>query len=182
MVNTSGTQLGTPRRGPWLASALILATVGLAACGDDGGDGTATTPGSGSDAIDGSEEIVITTRVVFPESEEGVVTGEVLEGSTIGDSRFCPGGTFEDKHGIEDPSVPPYGLVDRTYSCPDGSLRMGFTPGVPEEGTQSGGWKIVSGTGAYEGWEGEGQMEVANAPGTEVTSETFTGTVSKAGG
>jgi hypothetical protein len=160
--------------------ALILATLGLAACGGDGegGNGTATAPGSGSDATAGSEEIVIETSVVFPEAPEDPVTGEVLDGSAIGDSPFCEGGTFEDKHGSEDPSVPPYGLVDRTFECPDGTLRMGFSPRHPQDGIQRGPWTIVSGTGAYEGLQGEGQMEVP-FEGEEV-SETFTGTVTRA--
>jgi hypothetical protein len=160
--------------------ALILATVGLAACGGGDGNetGAATTPGVDSEAsadpAEGSEEILIETHVVFPEADTPV-TGEVLDGSTIGDSPFCPGGTFRDRHGSEDPSVPPYGLVDRTYSCPDGTLRMGFSPGV----TQSGPWKIVSGTGAYEVLQGEGQMELKEEPGTDGSEgrETFTGTV-----
>jgi hypothetical protein len=160
-----------------LTSALLVATVGLAACGDEGGNGTAT----GADG-EATEEIVIETRVVFPESPEGPVTGEVLDGSAIGDSPFCPGGTFEDQHGTEDPSEPPYGLVDRTYECPDGTLRMGFSPGHPEGGVQSGPWTIVSGTGAYEGLQGTGQMETAAVPGGGEAGETFTGTVSTAGG
>ena len=88
-----------------------------------------------------------------------IPTGEVLGGSTIGDSPFCPGGTFRDKHGSEDPSVPPYGLVDRTFRCPDGSLRIGFTPGEPQGRTQAGPWRVASGTGAFKGLRGGGQMK-----------------------
>ena len=89
-----------------------------------------------------------------------IPTGEVLGGSTIGDSPFCPGGTFRDKHGSEDPSVPPYGLVDRTFRCPDGSLRIGFTPGEPQGQTQAGPWRVASGTGAFKGLRGGGQMKM----------------------
>jgi hypothetical protein len=184
MLHPPQAQLRETRRGRRLTLALIFATFGLAACGDDGGggNGTATAPGSDSDATAGSEEVVIETLVVFPENPDDPVTGEVLEGSTIGDSPFCAGGTFSDQHGTEDPDEPPYGLVDRTYSCPDGTLRMGFSPAEPVDGTQSGPWRIVSGTGAYEGLQGEGQMEAPVVPGGGEAHETFTGTVSRAGG
>jgi hypothetical protein len=184
MLHSPETKLGQSRRVRRLAMTLILATVGLAACGEGDGNETeaATTPGVDGDLTadpgEGSEEIVIKTRVVFPKGEIPV-TGEVLDGSTIGDSPFCPGGTFRDRHGSEDPSVPPYGLVDRTYSCSDGTLRMGFTPGHPQGQTQAGPWKVVSGTGAYEGLQGDGQMEIKAEPGTHgnVGRETFTGTI-----
>ena len=66
--------------------------------------------------------------------------------------------------------------------CPDGSLRIGFTPGPPTGPggrVQSGLWTIVSGTGAYEGWRGHGEMETRYDPGTRALEghETFTGTV-----
>jgi hypothetical protein len=166
--------------------ALIVATVGLAACGgDDGGEnGAPTTTGVVSDPsadAGGGEEIVINTHVVIdipkagPQPGKSIGQGEVLAGSSLGDSPFCPGGTFSDLHS-DDPDI---GLVDRTFDCPDGSLRVGFTPGVPQGRTQSGQWKVVSGTGAFEGLQGDGQMEVKYQPGTGATEgrETFTGTV-----
>jgi hypothetical protein len=159
-------------------------TVG--ACGDDDGDenGAATTPGVDSDLSadpgEGSEEIVIKTDVDIHIREgealpgSSISTGEVVGGSSIGDSPFCPGGTFRDQHGNTD-----IGLVDRTFRCPDGSLRIGFTPGVPQGRTQAGPWKVLSGTGAFDGLEADGQMEVKYEPGTGATEgrETFTGTV-----
>lgn len=44
-------EFGPRRQVRWLALVLTLATVGLAACGDDDGDGTgaATTPGADND-------------------------------------------------------------------------------------------------------------------------------------
>jgi hypothetical protein len=177
MLHSSETKLGQPRQVRWLALALTLATVGLGACGDDDGDenGAATTPGVDTDlpadSGEGSEEIVIKTDLTIP-------TGEVLEGSSIGDTPFCPGGTFRDQRGSADPSVPPFGSVDRTFRCPDGSLRIGFTPGVPQGRTQTGPWRAVSGTGALEGLQGNGQMEVKFEPGSDTKGrETFTGTV-----
>jgi hypothetical protein len=75
-----------------------------------------------------------------------------------------------------DPSI---GVVDRTLTCPGGTLRIGFDPGTPVEGTHSGPWRIVSGTGAYKGWQGSGQMEFDDRPVADDDEgrETFTGTV-----
>jgi len=52
----------------------------------------------------------------------------------------------------------PY-LIDRKITCPEGTLRIGFTPEVgpePQRQTQTGSWTIVSGTGAFEGLGGSG--------------------------
>jgi hypothetical protein len=156
-----------------IAGILALGLV-ISGCGDDDDESGA---GEG-------EEIVINTRVEIDtpqrEAQKGATTGRgrVLQGSSIGDSPFCPGGTFRDRHGSEDPSVPPYELVDRRFRCPDGSLRIGFTPGVPQGDTQSGPWRVVSGTGAYEGLQGDGEMEIRYDPGSRASGrETFTGTV-----
>lgn len=188
MLNSSETKLGQPRQVRWLAVALTLATIGLAACGDDDGDenGAATTPGVDSDLSadpgEASEEIVIKTHVDIdiPTGEvlrgSSISEGKILRGSSIGDSPFCPDGTFRDQHG-DDPDI---GLVLRAIRCPDGSLRIGFTPGPPTTPqTQAGPWRVLSGTGAFEGLQGDGQMEIEYEPGTKGTEgrETFTGTV-----
>ncbi len=52
-----------------------------------------------------------------------MTAGEVLSGSTIGDSAFCPGGRFGDRHG-----EPPLGLVVKTIRCPGGRLTITFSP------------------------------------------------------
>jgi hypothetical protein len=169
----------------------MLATLGLAACGDDDDDPGTTAPEAveTTETTSGEvgEEILIKTHVKIdvPKGElrKGTPTGggEVLAGSTIGDGRFCSGGTFRDRHGTEDPAEPPYGLVDRTFRCPGGTLRIGFTPGVPQGRKQSGPWKVVSGTGAFDGLQGGGQMGIEYDPktGSSGDSETFTGTVSR---
>ena len=52
-------------------------------------------------------------------------------------------------------------------ACPDGTVRIGFTPEVgagpaPQEGqAHKGVWTIVSGTGAFEGLGGSGNSEAA---------------------
>ena len=186
MLHSSEAKLGQPRRPRWLALALTLATIGLGACGDADGDepGAATTSGVDSDVSadpgEGSEEILIKTQVEIGAAEElrgsNVSEGEVLDGSSIGDSPFFPGGAFRDVHS-EDPEI---GFVDRTFQCPDGRLRIGFSPQAPTTPrTQSGPWHVVSDTRAFEGLEGRGQMEIKYEPHTKATEgrETFTGTV-----
>jgi hypothetical protein len=160
----------------WLAVALTVTAIGLAACGDDDGDEDATTAvpdaeATSSQSAQGAVAILIKTDLTIP-------NGEVLKGSSLGDSPFCPGGTFQDAHS-EDHEI---GLVDRTFRCPAGSLRIGFSPQAPTTRlTQSGPWHVVSGTGAFEGLEGDGEMEIEYEPHTRATEgrETFTGTVAR---
>lgn len=153
---------------------MMLAAIVLAGCGGgkaDGGAvaGTTTTPSES--AVQG-EAILIKTRMNAP-------TGRILDGSTIGATPFCPGGTVKDKHGTAE-----IGLVDRTITCQDGTLRMGFDPQVPVGNTQSGPWRIISGTGTYEGWAGSGDMVIrydasdSREPPTK-GRETYTGIVQR---
>jgi hypothetical protein len=138
---------------------LMVSLLGIAACGD--GDEGGTT------AAESDEPILIKTRLHIP-------TGEVLRGSTIGDSPFCSGGTFRDKEGD---------TVERTFRCPDGSLRIGFTAtGEPQGRTQAGPWAVRSGTGAYEGLRAGGRMKVTFETGSDTKTkgrERFTGTVTR---
>jgi hypothetical protein len=157
----------------------MIAAALIAACGggdDEGaGAGANSSPSVESDpaadADPDEEPILILTRVDIP-------TGKILDGSTIGDSPFCLGGSVEDKHGS-----PEIGLVDRTITCRDGTLRMGFDPLEPVGNTQSGAWRIISGTSAYEGWEGSGQMKMTYDPGggkhPTKGNEKYTGTVTR---
>jgi len=175
--------LGRSRGARCVAIALTIAAMGLVACGDDDGDAPTTTepPAVETDSAvspeASGEEILILTQVTFVEGEPGA-TAEILDGSTIGGSPFCPGGTAEDRHGTEDPTEEPYGLVDRTITCSDGTLRMGFSPQTPVGNTQSGPWTIVSGTGAYEGWQGSGKMEAKYDRDDDTKArERYTGTV-----
>ena len=86
---------------------LMVSLLGIAACGDDDGDEGGTTTGAeeagtaaGGDenetsANESGEPILIKTHLA-PLNAEGESTGEVLSGSTIGDSAFCAGGKFLD--------------------------------------------------------------------------------------
>jgi hypothetical protein len=160
-----------------MASALLLA-----ACGGEGdATGREATP-TESPASDQTEPILIETRVSLRvedpryNSKAGISPGDLLNSSAIGDSPFCSGGAMRDRHGS--PEVG--GLVDRTFDCRDGTLRIAFTPGMPEGRTQSGLWHVVSGTGAYEGWEGGGEMEITYDRGSDTKgNETFKGTITR---
>ena len=143
------------RRAQRLAAALTVAAITLAGCGADEEagvtDNKSSRPSKSATAAE-ADPILIKTRVDLPKVN-------VVAGSTIGDSPFCPGGTAKDKHGTTE-----IGLVDRTITCQDGTLRIGFDPQMPVGNTQSGPWRIISGTGAYEGWAGHGQMVMRYDP------------------
>jgi hypothetical protein len=103
-----------------------------------------------------------TLIVAAEEGSEPIATGTVVEGSTLGGTPFCVGGTILESHASLDPKMKEY-LIDRKITCPDGSVRIGFTPEVgagpdPEGQTpQKGAWTIVSGTGEFEGLSGSGK-------------------------
>ena len=150
----------------------------LGACGghqDDAGNTSAPS-------ITGArgQQIVIRTKLIIAASPgaETIATGEVVQGSTLGGDAFCPGGTIVDTHG-DNEFVKSYGLIDRTITCPDGNVRMGLTPEVGPQGpTGKGAWKIVSGTGAYGGLRGSGDLKDVYGPEVDSpTRETLTGTV-----
>lgn len=160
--------------------AVLLVPVALmvGACGGEGGASdlsAATTEPS-------DERFVLRTSVTIAATSgaEQVATGEVLEGSTIGDSSFCVGGTILDVHANLDPAVERYGLLARKLTCPDGIVKMGFTPEVAQGPTGTGSWTIVSGTGAFEGLGGSGEFEITYDPDDDaLASETYTGTVTR---
>lgn len=152
-----------------MALALAVTSIGLSACGD--------TPVAGNDAparVAGtSEKIVIKTNAKLMDV---VDTGTVLPGSTLGGAPFCPRGTWSGGHGNLD-----YDWLDKNIKCPDGTLRIAFDPRTRTRraDTDSGPWKIVSGTGAFKGLRGSGRMMIRFGPGDRPTEghETFTGTV-----
>jgi hypothetical protein len=162
-------------------TASVVALVVGACVGSPEPSGTAAT--TASTTASPGEPIVIRLRVVIADEEgaEIVARGEVLEGSTLGTEPFCVGGTTEDRHASEDPAMEPHGLLARTITCPDGTVRLGFTPEiVPLGETQPGSWTIVSGTGVFEGLRGSGEMENVPGPTPESpTDETLTGSVTR---
>src|SRR3954471_3272817 len=174
MLDTSAEGPRHPRRPAWLILALAMTAAGLAACGD--GDtpasetptaGAATSPG----AAPARQKILIKTDAKL---QGNVDTGTVLTGSTLGNSPFCPGGTWSGGHGNLDDN-----WLDKNIKCPDGTLRIAFDPRTSKGRTDSGPWKVVSGTGAFKATRGSGQMKMKFGPGEQPTEghETFTGAV-----
>lgn len=165
-----------------MRGAVVLGLVGvlfLGACGGDE-DGAADTRAASTTAPSG-EPIVIRTEVVIAAEEgaETIATGEVLDGSTLGDSTFCVGGTIRDSHGSTDPEV---FLIARTVTCPNGTVRVDLRPDVdgPPGETQTGSWTIVGGTGEFDGLGGSGKLKVVYGPDdTSPARETLTGTVTR---
>lgn len=153
------------RRVRWFAAALAVTAIGLAGCGDGDGDEAGASAHPGGDG----EAILIKTRLNIP-------VGEVLRGSVIGDSAFCPGGRFHDRHG-----GPGLGTVVKTFRCPNGRLTITFSP-VGEQSCvrQSSSWRVVNGSGRFEGLRGHGRMTVKfRRAARSEGRETFTGTVAQ---
>jgi hypothetical protein len=160
--------------------AVVLVLLGVLLVGACGGgeDGASETSAASTTERRGEPVVIRTSMSIAPtDRAEPIATGEVLEGSTLGGSPFCVGGTILDSHGSADPDV---WLIARTITCPDGTVRMDLTPEVPQGLSQTGSWTIVSGTGAFGGLSGSGEMEVAYDPDDdELARETFTGTVTR---
>ena len=164
------------------AVPVVFGVLCLGACGG-GGDDAADTSAAPTPARRG-EPIVIRGKLIVAATEgsEPTATGTILEGSTLGGSAFCTGGTIRDSHASLDPKMKPY-LIDRKITCADGTLRIGITPEVsaaPQPQTQTGSWTIVSGSGAFELLGGSGKSEaVYGAQPTSPVRETLTGTVTR---
>jgi len=155
-----------------LVIAVTIAAIGLAACsGDDGGDdgGSASTETSShetstSTPVHGAA-ILIETRVTSARSH----TGEVSDGSVIGESEFCHGGTTGGSS--QGPTI------TTTFTCPDGTLEVQYAPTQPSL-VQSAAWEIVGGTGSFEGLRGGGYMAASFlSDNPDAGREVFTGTV-----
>ena len=159
-----------------LVLALVVTPLGLAACGDDDDDEGGTTTGAGeteTTSEEGGEPIRIKTHVAAQDPEE-MTTGEVLPASTVGDSAFCPGGTFRDA-----PVEAAGEAIVRAFRCPGGSLTISFNP-TGSGRKQSGDWEVVRGGGSFEGLSGGGRMRVVFESGPHPEGrETFTGTVTR---
>ena len=168
-----------------LGMLVLVGVLFLGACGGDEND-AANTSAASTTAPPG-EPIVIRSRLIVAAEErsEPIATGTILEGSTLGGTPFCAGGTILDSHASLDPKMEPY-LIDRKITCPDGTVRIGFTPEVGAEPApqgqtpQRGVWTIVSGTGEFEGLGGSGKSEAVYGPNpSSPVRETFTGTVTR---
>ena len=163
-----------------MRTAVVLVVFGalsLGACG--GGEDDAADTSAASTAASRGEPIVIRTRklVALTERAEPIATGEVLEGSTLGDSPFCAGGTVLDSHGSSDPTV---WLIIETITCPDGTVKLRLEPDPSPGLTQTGSWTIAGGTGTFERLRGSGEMEAVYDPDPAAPAHvTLTGTVTR---
>ena len=144
------------------SALLMISVLGLAACGDDDGDETGTN----------AEPILIKTHLA-PLNARGESTGEVLSGSTIGDSAFCAGGNF-----LDGPVKPPNRSVLRTFHCPGGILTITFIS-TPPSVKQRSDWEVENGHGRFEGLSGGGRMTGVLESRSREGRETFTGTVTR---
>ena len=163
---------------------LMVSLLGIAACGDDDGDEGGATTGAeeaetttgGDDtrtsAKESGEPILIKTHLA-PLNARGESTGEVLSGSTIGDSAFCAGGRF-----IDGPVEPPSRSVTRSFRCPGGTLTITFNS-TPPDVKQRSDWEVVKGLGSFEGLSGGGRMRGVLESRDGEGRETFTGTVTR---
>lgn len=167
------------RQARWLTVGLTVTAIGLSACSSDDPDdrGTTSVPDvttavpevdspSPVDPVNG-EPILIETHL------KDISAGQVLPGSFIGDSPFCPGGRVRAEHGNPD-----VGLVHSTFLCRGGQLSIGFSP-MQRSSIQSSSWRVVDGRGRYEGARGQGWMVARFDEASGEGRETFTGTVSR---
>ena len=161
---------------------LTVSLLGIAACADDDDEGGTTTGAeeagtttgedeTGTSAKEGGEPILIKTNLA-PVNASGETTGEVLSGSTIGDSAFCAGGKFGER------KEPGSDLVTRIFRCSGGTLTITFTS-TPPDVKQRSDWEVVKGLGRFEEFSGGGRMRAVSESRDEGARETFTGTVGR---
>jgi hypothetical protein len=111
---------------------VLVGVLLVGACGS--GEDSASETSATSTTQRRTEPVLIRTRVSIAATAgaEPIATGNVLGGSTLGGSPFCVGGTIRDSHGDSDPAMKPYGLIARTITCQDGTVRVGLTPEEPQ--------------------------------------------------
>lgn len=158
------------------AVLVTVALLGIAACNDDDDDGDdgGTTTGAAETGTSGGESggpIVIRTQLA-PVNAEGETTGEVLSGSTVGDSAFCVGGRFGER------KEPGSDLVTRIFRCSGGTLTITFTS-TPPDVKQHSDWEVVKGLGSYKEVSGGGRMKAVSESSDGEGREIFTGTVTR---
>jgi hypothetical protein len=154
-----------------LTALLMVCLLSIAACDDDDDEGGATTGAEAAGTTPGEEPILIRTHLA-PVNASGETTGEVLSGSTIGDSAFCAGGRFGER------KEPGSDLVTRIFRCSGGTLTITFTS-TPPDVPQRSDWEVVKGLGSFEDLTGGGRMRAGSESGDGEARETFTGTVTR---
>jgi len=87
--------------------AVVLVLLGVLLVGACGGgeDGASETSAASTTERRGEPVVIRTSVSIAPTpGAEPIATGEVLEGSTLGGSPFCVGGTILDSHGSPIPT------------------------------------------------------------------------------
>jgi len=153
-------------------TAVTIAAISLAGCSADSGRDAAdapaaTTTGETTTSVPvRGDAILIETRITDARAH----TGEVLDGSLLGESAFCSGG---ESQGSSEGAT-----ITATLSCADGTLTVQYAP-RQNSPVQSSEWEVVSGTGVFEGLRGGGWMVAAfESDDPDAGREIFTGTVS----
>lgn len=155
------------RRAAKLAAACLI-TLAVAGCGGkDQPSGSIPAPAPSQSA--GAVEINIVTKAHV---EHGKLTGVAIQpASSIGGEPFCAEGTA-----VNRPGNPEIGHIARTITCSDGTILMGME--LQQPGGKTGTWRIVSGTGVYQGWTGSGTLQAGILDdAAHVAQEEFDGTV-----
>jgi hypothetical protein len=147
---------------------LLTALAGLCACSAPAETAAPTrTPEATAAAPQGGDAILIETRITDARTH----IGEVLEGSVIGETAFCVGGTSTGSS--EGPTI------TSVITCPEGTLTLQYAP-TQHSLAQSSEWEVVSGTGSFEGLTGGGTMVASfQSDDPDAGREVFTGTVSR---
>ena len=146
---------------------LLATTTALVSCG--GADDDPGEPSAGPASTATATPIMIMTQI------EGF-TGQVLDGSVLAGEPFCTGGTVQHEHGSPAIGFPAVNV----FSCAEGELQIAFGPGPGQmnNATQTSDWKVIEGSGAFEGATGNGHMSVTfESVGSIKGAETFEGTV-----
>lgn len=149
---------------------VAIAVVCLSGCGATV-DTSTETPPSPTEAVTSppqvvnGEGILIETRITDARAH----TGDVVDGSVIGEAAFCPGGTSA---GSSQGAT-----ITAVFDCPDGTLTVQYEPRQFSL-VQSSDWEVVSGTGSYATLRGGGSMVAAfQSDDPDSGREVFTGTV-----
>lgn len=157
-------------------AALAVAAASLTACSDDAGThattrATTTSTGTTHTASPHGERKTIVIKTQFVDFD-----GVVVDGSLIGNSAFCAGGTLHHESGSPEIGYPAINV----FTCGDSQLKIGFGPGPDQMNNriQTSDWKVLEGSGDFAGVTGSGRMKVEfPRVGASNGQETFTGTV-----
>ncbi len=164
-------------------AALAVAAASLTACSDDAG--THATATATATATTRATSSTGTTLTASPHGERKTIViktqvvdfdGKVVDGSLIGDSAFCAGGTLHHESGSPEIGYPAINV----FTCGDSQLKIGFGPGPGQMNhrIQTSDWKVLEGSGDFAGVTGSGQMKVEfPRVGASNGQETFTGSV-----